>query len=262
MMQVYTGTPGSGKSLHCAHDIRFHLRLGHNVISTCYIDTSLCFFTPFQEWRFNRTGKRPKKQKHDKREKNFHYIDINKITPEFLYEFAARYHVFGKEHQTVVYLDECVSIFSPTVIGNDTDKWNKWDRFFQFHRHLGFDIVLIPQSLKLISRKVIEYCEFDCRHYNRKHHGILGFVFSLLAGGLFSYSTYWRGVNRHPLESGFFTYKPLYGQMYNSYSQFSVALAPYKKAWEIKQHYLSALCCVLQQRADQLRKEDKHGSST
>ena len=255
MMQIYTGTPGSGKSLHCAHDIRFNLRLGKNVISTCNIDVSMCFYTPFQEWKYNKFGIIPKKKKDDKRMKNFHYIDINQITPEFLYEFAARYHVFGKEHQTIIYLDECVSIFSPTVIGNDVEKWNRWDRFFQFHRHFGFDIVLIPQSSKLIARKVLEYCEFDCRHYNRKHQGMLGFFLSLFAGGLFSYSTYWRGIRSKPLESGFFTYKPLYGQMYNSYSMFNTALAPYKREWEKKKYYLSMLCGALDQRVKQLHED-------
>lgn len=262
MIELYSGTPGSGKSLHAAHDIRFNLRLGKNVISTCYIDTSLCFYTPLQEFIFNKFGKKPNNKKRDRREDNFYYIDINAITPEYLYDFAARHHVFGKEHQTVVYFDECVAIFSPTVIGDNVAKWNRWEDFFRKHRHLGFDCILIPQSSKLISRKVIEYCEFDVRHFNRKHQGILGFILSLIAGGLFSYSTYWRGIRSKPLESGFYTYKPLYGQMYNSYSMFDSTLAPYKANWEKKKIYLSQLCGILQQRIDVLQNSDSDSSIT
>lgn len=256
MIQLYSGTPGSGKSLHAAHDIRFNLRIGRNVISTCFIDTSLCFLNPIQEFIFNKFGKRPRKHKPDKREKNFHYIDINDITPDYLYDFAARHHEFGKEHQTVIYFDECVAIFSPTVIGDDKDKWNRWEDFFRKHRHLGFDCILIPQSAKLISRKVIEYCEFDVRHFNRKHQGFLGFIFSIFVGGLFSYSTYWRGIKSKPLDSGFYTYKPLYGQMYNSYSMFDSTLAPYKAEWEKKQALMAQLCGLLIDRQEQLQRGD------
>ena len=253
MMSLFSGTPGSGKSLHCAHEIRFNLRLGKKVISTCNIDTKLCFLNPFQEFIYNKFGKLPKRKKPDKREKNFFYIDINDITPEYLYEFAAKFHEFGKEHQTLVIFDECVAIFSPTVIGDNKELW---DKFFRIHRHIGYDCILVPQSAKLISRKVIEYCEHEVRHYNRKHQGFLGFIFSSFAGGLFSYSTYWRGIRGKPLDSGFYTYKPLYGHMYNSYSMFDSTLAPYKAEWENKQALMAQLCGLLIERQKQLQRGD------
>lgn len=257
MIQLYSGTPGSGKSLHAAHSIRDDLHYGKYVISTMFVDVDMCFYNGFQSFVFNSFGKKPKKIHHDKRADNFYYIDIADITPEYLYEFAARHHVFGKEHQTIVYLDECVAIFSPTVIGDNPKLWNRWEDFFRKHRHLGFDVVLIPQAAKLISRKVIEYAEFEIRHFNRKHHGNFGFFLSLFIGGLFSYSVNWRGVKSHPLEQGWFTYKPIYGQMYNSYSMFDSTLLPYKRNWEKKKILLSSLCtqlnaiaCIKQQGSD------------
>lgn len=234
MIQLYSGTPGSGKSLHVCHEIRRNLLYNKRVISTMYVEPDMVFWNAFDRWRFNSFGKEPKKKKHDRREENFTYIDIMDITPEFLYEYAARYHVHGREHQTIVYLDECVAIFSPTVLADNVKLWNRWDDFFRKHRHLGFDLVLIPQSAKLISRKVIEYCEFDVRHFNRKHHGNFGFFLSLFIGGLFSYSVCWRGIKAKPLEQGWFTYKPYYGNMYNSYCMFDSTLLPYKKEWEKK----------------------------
>lgn len=257
MIELYSGTPGSGKSLHTAHEIRDYLRFGKNVISTCDIDTDLCFLNPFKSWYVNHFNKKPKKIKKDKRAGNFHYIDIHEVTPDYLYRFAAEHHVFGKEHQTIVVLDECVAIFSPTVISDNTKLWNEWDTFFRKHRHIGYDVILIPQSKKLIARKVIEYCEFETKHYNRKNQGFLGWLFSLFVGGsLFSWSKLWRGTKGKPLEQGFFTYKPIFGLMYNSYSMYDETLLPYKEKIRLekekRQKLILELCEKLTERRMQL----------
>lgn len=252
MISLYSGTPGSGKSLHQAHEIREKLRWGRYVISTCEIDTRMCFMNRVQEFLYNISkGKFKVYAEHDEREKNFYYIPIEEITPEYLYEFAARHHVYGKEHQTFVFLDECVAIFSPTVISENNERWNAWDNFFRKHRHLGFDVILIPQSKRLIARKVLEYAEFEVKHYNRKYHGVFGFFLSFFLGGLFSYTTCWRGVSK-PIEQKFFTYKPFYGQMYDSYSMFNSTLLPYKERYELedKKVLLSALAGQLKYIAD------------
>lgn len=170
IIQLWTGTPGSGKSLHLAHDVRDNLRLGRYVISTCNINTRMCFMNPLQQFIFNISKGKIDLSTADKRESQFHYLPLEYTTPEFFYEFAARYHVFGKEHQTIIYLDECVALFSPTVLADNIKLWNRWDDFFRKHRHLGYDIVLVPQSKRLISRKVIEYAETEVKHYNRKYH--------------------------------------------------------------------------------------------
>lgn len=246
MIDLWTGTPGSGKSLHMAHQIRGDLRWNKFVISTSAIDTGLCFMSGISERLFNISNGKIRRTKYDKRQNNFYYIDINDVSPEYLYEFAARHHKFGVEHQTVVYLDECVAIFSPTVL---TEKnWNAWDTFFRKHRHIGFDVVLIPQSPRLISRKIREYAEHETKHFNRKNHGMFGLLMSMICGGLFSYSVNWRGARDAPLSQGFFTYKPLYGQMYNSYCMFDETLLPYKQAYAKKQQLALQLCNVLNYR--------------
>lgn len=246
MMELWTGTPGSGKSLHLAHDVRENLRFNKRVISTCNINTGMCFMNHLQQFLFNVSKGKIDLHGYDKREKNFYYLPLEECHPKVFYEFAARFHVFGKEHQTIIYLDECVALFSPTVIGNNLKLWNEWDEFFRIHRHIGYDIVLIPQDKGLISRKVLKYAETEIKHYNKKHHGTLGFFLSLFLGGLFCYKTYWRGDKRIPIDQHFFTYKPFYGQMYNSYSYFNKKLLPYRKTWEEKEEKLRLLCVVLQ----------------
>ncbi len=255
MTQLWTGTPGSGKSLHVAHEIREDLRLpfgkAKNVISTCYIDTTYCFMNILQELVFIITRGKIHLYNDDPRAKRFHYVPIEEITPKYLYEFAAKYHVYGKEHQTTLVLDECVAIFSPTVLSENIKRWNEWDEFFRKHRHLGYNVIIIPQSKKLISRKVIEYCEFEVKHYNRKHQGMFGWLLSLVCGGsLFSYSTCWRGTKDKPLEQKFFTYRRLFGSMYNSYSMFDETLKPFKEAE--KKKLMQELVNVLGERRAQL----------
>ena len=253
--ELWTGTPGSGKSLHVAKDIRENLRYGKKVISTCNIDTDLCFMNKLQEFLFNISKGKIRLYSHDKRSENFYYVPNEYMTVEFLYDFAARYHVYGKEKQTYLYLDECVALFSPTVIGDNKELWNKWDNFFRQHRHLGYEIILVPQSKRLISRKVIEYAETEVKHYNRKYQGNFGFFLSLFLGGLFSYKVCWRG-DKEPIEQRFFRYRPFYGQMYNSYSMFDTVLAPYKAEWEHKKALMAQLCGLLIERQKQLQRGD------
>jgi hypothetical protein len=172
----------------------------------------------------------------DEKEKNFHYIDITDVTPEYLYEFASIHHVAGKEHQTKVYLDKCVAIFSPTCpTMQDLKQWERWQTFFRVSRQIGYDVIIIPQSSKLISRKVIECCEVEVRHFNQKHHGTLGFFLSLFLGGLFTAYTYWRGDKSHPQEQKWYRYRRLYGAMYNSYCLFDQTLQKYKEQYQWKQ---------------------------
>ena len=172
-----------------------------------------------QEFLFNISKGKIRLYSHDKRAENFYYVPNEYMTVEFLYDFAARYHVYGKEKQTYLYLDECVALFSPTVIGDNKELWNKWDNFFRQHRHLGYEIILVPQSKRLISRKVIEYAETEVKHYNRKYQGNFGFFLSLFSAGYFLTKVCWRG-DKEPIEQRFFRYRPFYGQMYNSYSMF------------------------------------------
>lgn len=249
MMCLWSGTPGSGKSLHCAHEIKDDLRFNKNVISTCYIDTTYCFMSKLQEFIFNITKGKIHLYNEDERQKNFHYIPIEEITPAYLYEFAAKYHKFGKEHQTTLILDECVAIFSPTVLADNIQRWNEWDEFFRKHRHLGYNIIIIPQSKRLISRKVIEYCELEVKHFNRKYHGNFGFILSLLFGSLFSWSLYWRGT-KECLEQHFFRYSYLYGSMYNSYSMFDETLLPYRE--KAKKELMQQFVNLIAERRDKL----------
>ena len=226
---LYSGTVGSGKSLHTSCDIREHLRDGKTVISTCNIDTSYCFMNKLQELIFDLSKGKIHLWQPDERQKNFYFVDILKITPEYLYEFAARHHVEGKERQTYLYLDECVAIFSPTCPTMQNNKlWEEWQTFFRVSRQIGYEVILVPQSTRLIAKKVVDCCELDVRHYNYKYKGNLGFFVSLIFHGIFVAATFWRGEKRECIEQHMYRYKRLYGAMYNSYTLFDDTLKDYK----------------------------------
>lgn len=90
---MFSGTVGSGKSLHTARDIKEKLRWGRNVISTVNIDTTLCFMNKIQEWVFNITRGKKHYYIEDVRQKNFYYIETCEIEVK---HFAQKHHgTFG-----------------------------------------------------------------------------------------------------------------------------------------------------------------------
>ena len=70
MISLYTGTPGSGKSLDLARIIMLKLKMGINVIGTMYINKDMV-----------------KKYKG-----KYIFVDIYRLNPQMLIEYARKYH--------------------------------------------------------------------------------------------------------------------------------------------------------------------------
>ena len=84
MIYLYSGTPGSGKSLHTAKVVYETLRLGLPVIAN---------------FSFNYSGKK----------NSFYYVDNTELTPDYLQDFARQYWN-GKcviEGRILLVIDEC-----------------------------------------------------------------------------------------------------------------------------------------------------------
>ena len=124
MIFLYSGTPGSGKSLHVAERLYHLLRAGRPTV--CNFPINL-----------NRIPK--------KKRDLFCYKSNLEITPDFLIEFS-REHFKGKkvkESSLLLVIDECQLMFNArdwSKSGRD-----KWLSFFTLHRHYGYDIILIAQ---------------------------------------------------------------------------------------------------------------------
>ena len=132
MIYFYSGTPGSGKSLHVAKDIYNKLFLKkENVIANFDINRAM----------YNKK----------KRKGKFTFIPNNELSPEFLYQYAKDHHVLGKENQTLVIIDECQILFNPR---SWSDKGRmSWINFFTQHRKWGYNFILISQ-FTVLSEKI------------------------------------------------------------------------------------------------------------
>lgn len=201
MIKFYSGTPGSGKSLHCAIDIIDCSKAGKPVIGNFACDLS----------------RYPKA--------NFTYVQEDQLTPEFLIQFSRKW--FGGRQLTkrdegsiLLVIDECQLIF------NSRD-WQKKDRkqwlqFFTLHRHFGYDIILIAQMDKMIDRQIRGVIEYEYIHRKLSNFGKAGKLLTVaLAGEMFTAVQMWYPL-KLKIGSSMFRAKKRYFSIYDSYSSFAL----------------------------------------
>lgn len=221
MIWLYSGTPGSGKSLHTAQDIERKLKRGQRVIANFPVELhevrkkKVRFF-------LERTGmvfKNDDSLTDDIGE--YIYKDNSELTVSFLVNYARKNHKLGKEGQTLLIIDECSVQFNPRDFGRkDRDGWIK---FFQHHRKLGYNVILISQNDRLIDRQIRSFIEYDVKHRKVNNFKTLGMIFSLFRVQLFIAVTYWYGV-REKTGSEFFRYNKRHGKFYDTFAMFDDSL--------------------------------------
>ncbi len=265
MIYMFSGTPGAGKSLDVARTIKIWLNRKKRVISTMNVDTRLCFLNFVSKFIFELTrGKVLIFDTENPLAKNFTYINIYEVTPDFLIEYAITHHKKGVEKQTLIVLDECVSIFSPEKCVGQF--WLEWQHFFQYHRHLGFEVILVPQSTALLARKVKEFAEFEVRHRAMKNANLFMTIVSKLFGGIFTTKTYWQGSSsKKHIDKEWFRYHYYFNKMYDSYCMFDELKEQYyaeikaknkkPKSLTMKQKLIVELCNTLNSRITEISKE-------
>lgn len=161
MIYLYSGTPGSGKSLHMAQDIYWWIKRGHTCIANFDIDISKI--------------SKPKGQ--------FIYLDNMHLNPDLLIKFSAVYfhdHKF-KEGDIRLYIDESQLLFNAR-------EWNakgrkEWLSFFTQHRKYGYDVFLVAQFDKMIDKQIRSLIEYEYIHRKVKNFGALGQIMNAAAGG-------------------------------------------------------------------------------
>ncbi len=173
-ISLYSGTPGSGKSLRAAYKLIEWRKMGRAVIANFPISDD--YFSKFK-----------------KKLGSFTYVENRDLSVPYLREYAKENHIPFKEHQTLLIIDECASMFN-------SRNWDRKDRsdwilFFQQHRKLGYDVILISQSDRLIDRQIRAFIEMEYKHRALTHYKTFGWILSLICGGLFYWSEYWYGMN-------------------------------------------------------------------
>lgn len=195
MVHTYTGTPGSGKSLHCAEKIIMLLNHHKNVICNFPINLE-CIKKKYR--------------------KNFYYLPDSELTPHYLFEFARAFHKEMKEDQTFLIIDEAQRLFP---IDRVYTMRKEWEQFFQLHRHYGFSIILVTQNMSYINKGVRIQTEYEMKHRKVNNYGVFGLLLTLLHIPLFICNTYWNGT-REKIYTDFFLFRKKYGKLYNTFSNF------------------------------------------
>lgn len=204
MIYLYSGTPGSGKSLHQAERIYYRLRAGYPVIAN--FDVNVKFVAG---------------RKNPSSIGEFWYIDNSILRPDILVKYSQEYfksHRF-KEGAIHLYIDECQLLFNARDWQQKGRK--EWLSFFTQHRKLGYDIFLVAQFDKMVDRQVRSLIEYEVIHRKVKNFGKFGFLFNFVAGGnLFAAITIWYPLHER-LECRFFKGNKKLFKIYDTYSTFN-----------------------------------------
>lgn len=167
-IHVYTGTPGSGKSLHAASDVRFELTRRHPrpVIANFPLGND----APVD---------------YDVRGAMYHFIPNDEMSASAIISIADRFwsesgRDFQEDYITLV-LDECQLLFNSRL-------WNQSTRmqyleFLSQSRKYGIKVLLIAQATKMIDNQFRMLIEVEHNHRRISSMGPLGYAASLPFGG-------------------------------------------------------------------------------
>lgn len=209
MIELYTGTPGSGKSLHLAKTIDTILRKKDNKEIICNFKIKMLGYKKYSMLKF-------------------HYVRNEELNGYFLAQYALDYekrvNIKKKDMEDSIYLiiDECQMLFN-------SRNWQQnqkqgWPAFFTVHRHLHFHVILVCQMDSYIDKQIRGLIEVQVVHRKVSRAGTIGMILSFLAGGgLFRWIEYWYPV-QEKTDAGFFKYKKKYGELYDSYAYFEIPL--------------------------------------
>lgn len=95
--------------------------------------------------------------------------------------------------------------------------------FFSQHRKLGFNVILITQSDRMLDRQIRSLIETEVRHRKLNNYGFGGLFLSLFSFGCswFIAIDYWYGGNKLKLGQTVFPFRKRYSEVYDSYKLFS-----------------------------------------
>lgn len=203
MIYFYSGSPGSGKSLHVAEEIYYYLRSGRNVIANFDIDIES--IKPFWGRKMGCFFEVPTAE-----------LDVNG-----LYGFDRNFHKPFVESQTLLVIDECSIIFDARTFMDRSRR--PWIKFFQQHRKYCYDVILISQTDRAVDRQIRALFEYEYKHRKINNFKLFGKLLGKLCGGdLFCYVVTWYGVKQR-IRSHFFRGRRKFFRLYNSHKKFEGA---------------------------------------
>lgn len=196
MINLLSGTPGSGKSLDAAQRLYYWIALGRPAI--CNFEINLDMIP-------------------GKKEKKFYYKDNSELTPEYLIDFSKDYFSGKrvKEDSILLVIDEAQLIFNARSW--DAKGRDKWLKFFTMHRHYGYLVFLLAQFDRMIDRQIRGLIEYEYIHRKISNFGWKGKIISILAlGNLFVAVKVWYPM-KEKVGSEFFRAKRRYYRLYDTF---------------------------------------------
>lgn len=198
MIYLYSGTPGSGKSLHQAENIYWRLRRNKPVVANYQINLSK--IRGYKD--------------------SFYYLDNTELTPQVLMKISRKLFPHGRprEGSIQLYIDEAQLLFNAR-------EWNAagrrdWLTFFTEHRKYGYDIFLIAQFDRMLDRQIRGVIEYEVKHRKVTNFGSLGILLKLLSfGDLFVSVTLWYSMKER-INAHFFRFHRRYARLYDTYKVF------------------------------------------
>lgn len=189
MIELFSGTPGSGKSYNALRQVLNYLGSGRYVISN--------FAIKFTE-------KQKKKCYHER----FYYMSNDEITINNLIEFALDHSMIDKhqENQCLVVIDEAGGRFNCRDFANSDRA--EWIDFFSQHRKAGFTFILVAQNDRMIDRQIRGLIEVEYKHRCVNRFG----PFWMLPFKFFVSVEYWYPVKQRVGSNFFFLNKKIANQ--------------------------------------------------
>ena len=155
LIEIYTGYPGTGKSLHVAQRVRSVARRGYPVISNV---------------------------KYNLQRGKSIYVPNNRLSPEALEKFALAYWQGKgqvKEGSILLVIDEAQLMLNSRD-WQDSARMS-WLGFFSQHRKLGYSIVLVAQTKDMLDKQIRSLAEEYVAHVRIDRMRILGPFIRILA---------------------------------------------------------------------------------
>lgn len=208
MIYLYSGTPGSGKSLHQASKIWDDLTFGRHVIANYGVNLGMI----------------------RKVRGSFLQVDNYDLSPDFLVQYSRD---FFKDHRFAegklrLYIDEAQILFNARSW--DAKGRDAWIRFFTQHRKFGYDIILVAQFDRMLDRQLRSLIEYEIIHRKLSNFGFKGWLLSLALGGnTFVAVEVWYPM-KEKVAASFFHYRKKYSKFFDTYEVFSSDSACLKSA--------------------------------
>lgn len=203
MIELYSGTPGSGKSLHLAERLYWRIKAGKYTV---------CNFDVYVNYH-----KIKAKRFYDA----FRCVDNAELSPQFLIEYS-RFLFRDKrprEGSILLVIDEAQLLFNSRDWGQSNR--NEWLMFFAQHRKFGYDVVLVAQFDRMLDRQIRALIEYELIHRKVSNFGIKGKILSMFAlGNLFVSVKVWYPM-KEKVGSSFFRMRKKYYSLYDTFKVFS-----------------------------------------